>query len=95
MSDLKIYFGIDMAKDKFDYCAMDDSLNILCRGSNREKLENAMKSDPVIENHVIMSIPGIGPICISSLVVMMDFSPRSCIFFLTRCDFMSGQGTRS
>ena len=36
VSDLKIYFGIDMAKDKFDYCAMDDSLNILCRGSNRE-----------------------------------------------------------
>ena len=28
----------------------------------KEKLENAMKSDPVIENHVIMSIPGIGPV---------------------------------
>ena len=36
VSDLKIYFGIDMAKDKFDYCAIDDSLNILCRGSNKE-----------------------------------------------------------
>ena len=33
---MKIYVGIDMAKDKFDYCAMDDTLNILCRGSNRE-----------------------------------------------------------
>ena len=33
---MKIYVGIDMAKDKFDYCAMDDALNILCRGSNRE-----------------------------------------------------------
>ena len=33
---MKIYVGIDMAKDKFDYCAMDDSLNILCRGSNKE-----------------------------------------------------------
>ena len=33
---MKIYVGIDMAKDKFDYCAMDDSLNILCRGSNQE-----------------------------------------------------------
>ena len=28
----------------------------------KESLEKAMKSDPVIENHVIMSIPGIGPI---------------------------------
>ena len=33
---MKIYMGIDMAKDKFDYCAMDDALNILCRGSNKE-----------------------------------------------------------
>ena len=32
---MKIYVGIDMAKDKFDYCEMDDSLNVLCRGSNR------------------------------------------------------------
>jgi hypothetical protein len=36
VSDLKVYVGIDMARDRFDYCAMDDSLNILCRGSNRE-----------------------------------------------------------
>ena len=34
--EMKVYLGIDMAKDKFDYCATDDSLNILCRGSNRE-----------------------------------------------------------
>ncbi|EQB68449.1 MAG: hypothetical protein AMDU5_GPLC00011G0001, partial [Thermoplasmatales archaeon Gpl] len=33
---MKVYLGIDMAKDKFDYCAMDDTLNILCRGSNKE-----------------------------------------------------------
>ena len=33
---MKIYMGIDMARDKFDYCAMDDTLNILCRGSNKE-----------------------------------------------------------
>ncbi len=32
---MKIYVGIDIAKDKFDYCAMDDTLNILCRGSNK------------------------------------------------------------
>ena len=31
---MKIYVGIDMANDKFDYCAMDDTLNILCSGSN-------------------------------------------------------------
>ena len=34
--EMKIYVGIDMAKDKFHYCAMDDTLNILCRGSNKE-----------------------------------------------------------
>ena len=33
---MKIYIGIDMAKDKFDYCALDDTLNILCRGSDKE-----------------------------------------------------------
>lgn len=33
---MKVYVGMDMAKDKFDYCAMDDSLNVICRGSNRE-----------------------------------------------------------
>jgi len=26
---MKVYLGIDMAKDKFDYCAMDDTLNIV------------------------------------------------------------------
>ena len=31
---MKIYVGIDMAKDKFDYCTMDDDLNILYRGNN-------------------------------------------------------------
>ena len=34
--EMKIYVGIDMAKDKFDYCAMDATLNILCMGSNKE-----------------------------------------------------------
>ena len=31
---MKVYVGIDMAKDKFDYCSMDDDMNILYRGSN-------------------------------------------------------------
>jgi transposase len=26
--------GIDMAKDKFDYCAHDSDLNVLCKGKN-------------------------------------------------------------
>ena len=34
----------------------------------KESLEKAMKSDPVIENHVIMSIPGIGPITGSVII---------------------------
>ena len=33
---MKVYIGIDITKDKFDYCAMDDTLNILCSGSNKE-----------------------------------------------------------
>ena len=40
---MKIYVGIDMAKDKFDYCAMDDTLNILCRGSNKENRNERFK----------------------------------------------------
>jgi transposase len=40
---MKIYVGIDMAKDKFDYCAMDDTLNILCRGSNKENKNERFK----------------------------------------------------
>ncbi|MCL4448026.1 MAG: hypothetical protein M0Z77_09630 [Thermoplasmatales archaeon] len=31
---MRVYVGIDMAKDKFDYCAMDRDNNILCSGSN-------------------------------------------------------------
>ena len=33
---MKIYLRIDMAKDKFDYCAMGNTLNILCWRSNKE-----------------------------------------------------------
>ena len=40
---MKIYVGIDMVKDKFDYCAMDDALNILCRGNNRENSNERFK----------------------------------------------------
>ncbi len=31
---MNAYIGIDMAKDKFDYCAMDRDLNVLCTGNN-------------------------------------------------------------
>ena len=31
---MRVYVGIDMAKDKFDYCTVDDDMNILYRGSN-------------------------------------------------------------
>ncbi len=38
-----------MTKDKFDYCAMDDTLNILCRGSNKKNSNERFKelSDPI------------------------------------------------
>ena len=32
--EMRVYVGIDMAKDKFDYCAMDRENNVLCAGSN-------------------------------------------------------------
>ena len=31
---MKVYVGIDMAKDKFDYCTMDDDMNVLYRGDS-------------------------------------------------------------
>ena len=31
---MRAYVGIDMAKDKFDYCTVDDDMNILYRGNN-------------------------------------------------------------
>ncbi|MGC8618865.1 MAG: hypothetical protein ACP5UZ_09095 [Thermoplasmata archaeon] len=31
---MKVYVGIDVAKDKFDYCTMDDDMNILYRENN-------------------------------------------------------------
>ena len=41
--EMKVYLGIDMTKDIFDYCAMDDALNILCRrsikGSKNERIK--------------------------------------------------------
>jgi transposase len=41
---MKIYVGIDMAKDKFDYCTMDDDLNILFRGDNCHNDRSAFDS---------------------------------------------------
>jgi len=38
---MRVYVGIDMAKDKFDYCTMDDDLNILYRGDNCGNDRNA------------------------------------------------------
>ncbi|MGP6206716.1 IS110 family transposase [Cuniculiplasma sp. SKW3] len=43
---MKVYLGIDMARDKFDYCAMDHTLNILCRKSNKEKSNESFKGLP-------------------------------------------------
>ena len=56
---MKIYIGIDMAKDKFDYCAMDDALNILCRGSNKENKNERVQG----LTHVYISHAGdsVGP----------------------------------
>lgn len=40
---MKICVGIAMAKDKIDYCATEDALNILCMGSNRESKNERIK----------------------------------------------------
>ena len=32
-----------MAKDKFDYCTMDDTFNILYRGSNKENINERFR----------------------------------------------------
>ena len=33
VSGMRVYVGIDKAKDKFDYCTGDDDMNILYRGT--------------------------------------------------------------
>ena len=40
---MKVYIGIDMAKDQFDYCAISYDINILCRGSNKENKKERFK----------------------------------------------------
>ncbi len=32
--EMKVYVGIDMAKDKFDYCASDSDTQVICTGKN-------------------------------------------------------------
>ena len=33
--EMSVYIGVDMTRDKFDYCAIDRDLNILCRKGNQ------------------------------------------------------------
>ena len=80
---MKIYCGIDMAKDKFDYC-ITDSENIITRGSNCgntteefEKLVDVLKgfgngSTPVIG----MESTGIYHIPLYSFLVSRGFGVR-------------------
>ena len=35
-NSMKIYVGIDMVKEKFGYCAMEHTLNVLFSRSNKE-----------------------------------------------------------
>jgi len=41
---MRVYVGIDMAKDKFYYCTMDDDQNILYSGNNCGNDRNAFDS---------------------------------------------------
>ena len=31
---MRIFIGIDMAQDTFDYCTLDSDINVLCTGNN-------------------------------------------------------------
>ncbi len=55
---MKVYVGIDMAKDKFDYCAMDRESNILLRGSNR--LNNTTEFNKFSETLKALNLHGTG-----------------------------------
>lgn len=47
---MKAYIGIDMAKDKFDYCSLDPDLNILWTGSNcRNNNEEFLKFSDLLK----------------------------------------------
>ena len=57
---MKVYIGIDIAKDKFDYSAMDDALNILCSGSNKDNRNERFKelsACTLYAKHANMNLP--------------------------------------
>ena len=41
---MRVYLGIDMAKDKFEYCTMDDDMNVLYRGGNCSNSSESLDS---------------------------------------------------
>ncbi len=41
--EMKVYVEIDIAKDKFDYCALDRDNKIICKGSNRKNSTDEFK----------------------------------------------------
>ncbi len=41
--EMNLYVGIDIAKDKFDYCALDRDSNIIRKGSNRKNTTDEFK----------------------------------------------------
>ena len=44
MSILNIYIGVALVKDKFDYCAIDRDLNIVCRKGNQKNNNSSFDS---------------------------------------------------
>ena len=44
VTDMKIYVGIDRAKDKFGYCTMDNDLNILYKGNDCSNSSESLDS---------------------------------------------------
>ena len=55
--EMRVYVGIDMAKDKFDYCAMDRDNNILCAGSNCSN--NRTEFQKFSETMNALRVPGV------------------------------------
>ena len=42
--EMSVYIGVDMARDRFDYCAIDRDLNILCRKGNQKNNNSSFDS---------------------------------------------------
>ena len=82
--EMKVYLGIDMAKGKFDYCSMADTINILCRGSNKENINERFRelSDLIRTLRLAFFQSSGSPLFHDSLALPIPFCNRMSAFLM-------------